>query len=128
MDSSNSEFPTPTLDELKTLEEEDKVKEINDLGVLLKRHMSNSEGKFSETLQIDPKGSLKWETSEGKLVSLFSYIAIADEEKTGSGVESLFRLAKRVNDKFPELHFDFEQDQNRTSIKYTVSETQQSKK
>lgn len=104
------------------IEELQEEREIMDLGFNLKEKIIRSKGKFSETIPLTGDGEIEMETPEGILLSFFVMKATVDQGVERRGEESLFQLAQRVNDRFPELQFGFEQDPERSWIKYTVTE------
>ena len=110
-------------EEMQKWDEEDEKQIIENVGNVLKDQISLSkEGNFSETLNIDSKGDLELMTSKGDLTSFFCHMAQFEEAK---GNEAVYSLAKKVSDKFPELSFNFEENPERTQVKYSVTNTQQ---
>jgi len=94
--------------------------EIKDLGNLLKDKILANKGEFSEDLTIRERGYLECENPDGSLTSLFAHLA--------GNPENIYLLAKKIQEEFPELEFNFERDKHGKKIKYTVKEKKISNK
>ena len=113
----------PSLEEIQKWDEEEEKWIIENVGNFLKDKISHSkEGNFTETLNINPRGNLKMITPKGDLTSFLCHMSQFEE---AGGTEALYSLAKKVSDKFPELSFNFEENPEKTQIKYSVTNTQQ---
>lgn len=116
----------PSQEEMQKWDEEDEKQIVESVGNVLKNQISLSkEGKITEVLKTDSQGDLELITSKEDLTSFFCHMSHFEEAK---GTEALYSLAKKVNDKFPELSFTFEENPERTQIKYSVTNAQQQTK
>jgi len=95
----------------KNKEEE---REIEDLGDLLKSKILGNRGEYSEKLTITGRDDFERQNLDGTLTSFFAHMA--------QNPENLYLLSKKIQEKFPELEFNFERDENDQWIKYTVKE------
>lgn len=92
----------------------EELETAEDIGWIFKEKIAKGKGLFSEIIPIDKEGKLTPEDKRNQL-SLFANLA-------QEGSEALYKLAQDVQDKFPELIFHFENDQEGRWIKYTVRE------
>lgn len=103
-------------------EQEEEEQELIQLGEVFKKRLAENNGRFSEELTLTPQGKISLKTKEGELASKFAHIALFTQgENQGSGFESVFKLASKINEKFPELQFGFEQNPERNILTYTVT-------
>lgn len=117
MEGGEGPKATPTLIDLDKLDREEAEAMVKDVGEILGRKMKDNNGIFSEILPIKPGGELETVDSNQNVKSLFAVNA--------GNAEGLFKLAFRVQEKFPNLSFGFDRDPNGQWIKYSVSETPQ---
>lgn len=109
----------PELSEIEETLRADEEELIKDVGETLKHRISENNGQFTETIPIKPDSSLDLTDSQGNLRSYFVHIANASGNEA---VEELYKLASKVQGKFPEIKFTFERDIEGKSIAYTVAE------
>ena len=102
------------LEDIKKEELEEMDANIKFLAEIIKDKIVSNGGEFSETISITPDGWLKLMDSDEKLKSLFVHHAVEGEEE-------LFKLAKAIQNKSPEIKFNFERDPEGRWIKYTVN-------
>ena len=81
----------------------------------LHERIKQSGGQYSETLNILPSGKIDLSGQKDSTLSLFANLA--DESR-----ESIMARAKEIQDRFPDLSFNFEMDPHGKLLKYTVSE------
>ena len=103
-----------TLENLGDKKNKDKESErmIEDWGIFFKRKIEYNQEEYSEKLTVREKGDFELQNPDGSLVSLFVHMAETPE--------NLYFLSKQIQDKFPELEFNFEKDKYGKWIKYTV--------
>lgn len=106
---------------IEELDKQEEERQINELGEIFKTRISENNGIFSEALKLNPRGKIHWETADNGLASKFVHMAIADQDiEPRIGFEPIFTLAKKINDRFPELQFSFKQDPEGGSLTYSV--------
>jgi hypothetical protein len=90
---------------------------IHGIAPILKEKAQRAGGEFSETLIINPDGSIKLPIKkEDGEVSLFGHLA-------NDSAEDLIQLAFQIQQQFPEIHFTFEKDPHGEWLKYSVTES-----
>jgi len=95
-------------------ESEESSTYIKYIGGLLKDRILANKGEYSETLTIKEDGDIEFINAEGSIASLF---VVASEKP-----ENIYLFAKKIQEEFPELEFNFERDKHGKRIKYTVKE------
>ena len=98
--------------ELETLDLDSE--QVEDLGRIFKKKILDNKGEYSESLIIDDHGFVNWENPDGSLTSLFSQMA--------QKPENIYLLAKKIQERFPELEFNFEKDEYGKKLDYTIKE------
>jgi hypothetical protein len=106
-----------TFEDLSRMDEEDNRDFLEIAGDGLIKRLNRSGDTYFERLEIDDNGRLKLPTQEGAgMVSFFAHCG-------SDSVESLMQLAQKVQERYPDLQFSFEQDPEGRWIQYAVTRT-----
>src|SRR4030042_2503009 len=110
----------PDLQKTEKAFQKEKESYIEQARETLEERVAANKGQFSETLNIEPSGSLGLTDENGNLKSYFAHVAYP-------GVEELYQLAYEVVERNPNLAFTFVRDPAGQSITYTVRENAKEK-